>query len=473
MIFNSLGFLAFFAVVLALHYLPLPWRVKKFNLVLASYFFYGAWNPPFALLLAFSTVVDWRLAKGMVAVGDAPARRVLLLASLATNLGLLGFFKYGGFLLGNFVTLLSSVGITYQPPEWNIILPVGISFYTFQTLSFTIDVYRGSLEPGDSFLDFALFVSFFPQLVAGPIMRAAEFLPQCKMPKQATARQFGWGAVLLTLGLLEKTIFADALLAPIADRVYDAVGDAGRLDAWVGTLAFAGQIFFDFAGYSTCAIGAALCVGFVLPDNFRFPYAAVGFSDFWRRWHISLSTWLRDYLYIPLGGNRVGPRRTQVNLLLTMLLGGLWHGAAWRFVFWGGLHGSYLIGEQYLKRIGSEWHWPRRMAGQVFLAALTFGLVCLTWVFFRASTLRDAGSLLRAMIFGAPDHRLALGTEAVVTVAVVTGLLLAGQWTLRHSSVEEGWSRLPRWSRPLVLALVLLILAFVPGDNRAFIYFQF
>jgi hypothetical protein len=156
-----------------------------------------------------------------------------------------------------------------------------------------------------------------------------------------------------------------------------------------------------------------------------------------------------------------------------MLLGGLWHGAAWRFVFWGGLHGSYLIGEQYLKRIGSEWHWPRRMAGQVFLAALTFGLVCLTWVFFRASTLRDAGSLLRAMIFGAPDHRLALGTEAVVTVAVVTGLLLAGQWTLRHSSVEEGWSRLPRWSRPLVLALVLLILAFVPGDNRAFIYFQF
>jgi alginate O-acetyltransferase complex protein AlgI len=472
MIFNSLGFLAFFAVVLTLHYLPLSWRVKKFNLLLASYFFYGAWNPPFALLLAFSTVVDWRLARMMAGTAEGPARRVLLLASLVTNLGLLGFFKYGGFLLANFVALLASMGISYQPPEWSIILPVGISFYTFQTLSFTIDVYRRQLEPGDSFLDFALFVSFFPQLVAGPIVRAADFLPQCKQPKQATARQFGWGAVLLTIGLLEKSIFADTLLAPIADRVYDAAGSAGRLDAWVGTLAFAGQIFCDFAGYSTCAIGAALCLGFVLPDNFRFPYAAVGFSDFWRRWHISLSSWLRDYLYIPLGGNRDGPHRTRVNLMLTMLLGGLWHGAAWRFVCWGGLHGSYLIGEQYVKRIGREWRWPRQRVGQLFLGALTFGLVCLTWVFFRANTLRDAGSLIRAMLLGAPD-RLALGTDAVATVAVVMGLLIGGQWTLRHSNIEEGWSRLPRWGRPLLLALLIIILAFVPGDNRAFIYFQF
>ena len=472
MIFNSLGFIVFFAIVLAAHSLPLPWRVKKFNLVVASYFFYGAWNPPFALLLLWSTVIDWVLAKGMERTDRPGVRRGLLVASLVTNLGLLGFFKYGGFLLENTVAILGAMGIAYHPPEWSIILPVGISFYTFQTLSFTIDVYRRELAAGDSFLDYAFFVSFFPQLVAGPIVRAADFLPQTREPKQATSRQFGWGMALLVLGLVEKTILADTLLAPTADAVYAAAGQVGRVDAWIGTLAFAGQIFFDFAGYSTCAIGAALCLGFVLIDNFRFPYAAVGFSDFWRRWHISLSTWLRDYLYIPLGGNRQGPRRTQINLMLTMLLGGLWHGAAWKFVFWGGLHGAYLVGERHLRRWGEGWRWSADRLGRVALGGLTFGLVCFAWVFFRAASLGDAGRLIRAMTVGAPDQ-FGVGAGNGITVVSVMALLLAGQWWLRDSSLEAAWSRLPSWSRPMILAGLLLILAFVPGDDRAFIYFQF
>jgi alginate O-acetyltransferase complex protein AlgI len=472
MVFNSLTFLVFFAVVLAAHSLPISWRMKKANLLVASYLFYAGWNPPFALLLAWSTVVDWLVAKRLQVTERPAARRALIVASLVVNLGLLGFFKYGDFLLQNTVALLASLGIAYHPPEWSIVLPVGISFYTFQTLSFTIDVYRRELEPGDSFLDFALFVSFFPQLVAGPIVRAAAFLPQCREPKRATSRQFGWGLALLGIGLVQKTILADGLLGPVADRVYDAAGLAGPVDAWIGTLAFAGQIFFDFSGYSTCAIGAALCLGFVLPDNFRFPYAALGFSDFWRRWHVSLSTWLRDYLYIPLGGSRRGPRRTQVNLMLTMLLGGLWHGAAWRFVVWGGLHGAYLTSERHLRRLGKDWRWPLRPGGRLLLAGATFVMVCLAWVFFRAQSIADAAHLIRAMTVGAPD-RLGVGPERAATVLAVTALLLAGHWWLRDSSLEEKWSRLPSWSRPLVLAAILLVLAFVPGDDRAFIYFQF
>ena len=245
---------------------------------------------------------------------------------------MLGFFKYGGFLLANFRRGLALLGVDYVPPEMDIFLPIGISFYTFQTLSYTIDVYRGHTRPWPSFLDFAMFVTFFPQLVAGPIVRAAEFLPQCVTPKRANAHQLGWGASLLVLGIFEKVVLADGVMAPVVDTVYGSVREAGFFSAWVGTLAFGSQIFFDFAGYSTCAIGAGLSLGFVLPDNFRFPYAAVGISDFWTRWHISLSSWLRDYLYIPLGGNRQGLVRTQANLMVTMLLGGLWHGAAWRFV---------------------------------------------------------------------------------------------------------------------------------------------
>jgi alginate O-acetyltransferase complex protein AlgI len=332
MVFNSLTFVVFFAVVLALHAMPFAWRTKKFNLLIASYLFYAAWNPPFVVLLWLSTVIDWWMAALIHRSERVARRRALLAVSLLVNLGLLGYFKYGEFLLQNWQALLGSFGVAWTPPAWDIVLPVGISFYTFQTLSYTLDVYLRRAPPTRSLLDFSLFVTFFPQLVAGPIVRTGDLVPQFAQPRRATSTQFGYGLMLITLGLFEKVVLADGFLAPAVEGVYGMPTAPGALDAWIATLAFSGQIFCDFAGYSLIAIGTALCLGFHLPDNFRFPYAAIGFSDFWRRWHISLSTWLRDYLYIPLGGNRHGPTRTVGALMGTMLLGGLWHGASWTFV---------------------------------------------------------------------------------------------------------------------------------------------
>ncbi|HEY9382605.1 MAG TPA: MBOAT family O-acyltransferase [Gemmatimonadales bacterium] len=473
MVFNSLTFLVFFAIVLIVYHGPLSWTQRKFFLLVASYLFYAAWNPPFVLLLMGSTVIDWLVAKRLAVTERPAARKALLLISLGFNLGVLGFFKYGGFLLDNFTRLMAQIGVQYQPPHWNIILPIGISFYTFLTLSYTIDVYRRELQPGKSFLDFAFFVTFFPHLVAGPILRAADFLPQCVEPRKATQDQLGWGLALMVIGLFEKVVLADALMAPTADHVYAAVSRAGFLDAWAGTLAFSGQIFLDFAGYSTCAIGAALCLGFVLPDNFRFPYAAIGFSDFWRRWHISLSTWLRDYLYIPLGGNRGGESKARRNLMLTMLLGGLWHGASWRFVAWGGLHGSYLVLERMARRLWGGAAWLSLRAVRVGLGLLTFATVCLTWVFFRAHSFGDARVLLTTMLSGAGSDQLVLGAGNVLGVAAVTLFLLGAHWWMRDTSLEARWEVIPWWGRSLVLATLLLALVLVPGEDRAFIYFQF
>lgn len=306
MSFNSLTFAVFFIVVLGIYRAMTNWRGQKYLLIVASYVFYAAWNPPFVVLLLFSTILDWWLARRIAASGTRAGRRGLLVASLVSNLGFLGFFKYGAFLLDNFSRVLALAGVTYTPPAPDIVLPVGISFYTFQSLSYTFDVYRRRIRSDWSFSDYTLFVSFFPQLVAGPIVRASEFLSQLTTPRRASADQMGWGLNLLVLGLFHKVVLADSIFAPVVDTVYGAPAKHGAVDTLAAVLGFSGQIYYDFAGYSLCAIGAALCFGFVLPDNFRYPYAAIGFSDFWRRWHISLSSWLKDYLYIPLGGNRCG-----------------------------------------------------------------------------------------------------------------------------------------------------------------------
>jgi len=272
-LFNSLTFVAFFVLVLALHNAPLPWRVKKTNLLLASYIFYAAWNPPFVILLWLSTIVDWHVAKRIFREERLGRRRGLLVISVLLNLGLLGYFKYGGFLLENWAALMSTVGVTWTAPSWSIVLPVGISFYTFQTMAYSLDVYLRRAEPTRSFLDFALFVTFFPQLVAGPIVRPTHLIPQFAKPVRATRNQLIWGLALLTLGLFEKIVLADGALAPAADAVFSAKESLSFTDAWLGTLAFSGQIFSDFAGYSTAAIGIALCLGFSLPNNFKYPMA--------------------------------------------------------------------------------------------------------------------------------------------------------------------------------------------------------
>ena len=469
MLFNSLTFLVFFVLVFGF-YLVIPgWTARKRLLLVASYLFYAAWNPPYIVILLFSTSLDWWLARKIWQSGNDRVRRGLLILSLVSNLGLLGFFKYGGFLLQNFQWLLTGIGVHYQPPSMDIILPVGISFYTFASLSYTIDVYRREVKGDWGFLDYALFVSFFPHLVAGPIVRARQLLPQFIEPRKPNADQIGWGLTLVCLGLFSKAVLADAIFAPVVDAVY--ANSVAAVDAWAGVLGFSGQIYCDFSGYSLCAIGLALCFGFEFPDNFRYPYAARGFSDFWRRWHMTLSSWLRDYLYIPLGGNQSGSARTYVNLLLTMLIGGLWHGASWMFVLWGGLHGMYLAAERKLRawRPGAallERH------GDIGLTLVTFLIVTLTWIPFRAKDPATAGKVFGALFNF--DVAPMPGRTPILLCYVMMAVLLAWHLANRDGSLEERFSKLGSVTQAAALggALVAIFLC-SGGDERAFIYFQF
>jgi alginate O-acetyltransferase complex protein AlgI len=473
MLFNSLTFVVFFAVVVTAYWTIRSWEARKNLLLVASYLFYGAWNPPFALLLFATTALDFYLG-GRIARAEAPgSRKAWMWASVAANLSVLGFFKYGNFLLENFQWLLAQVGIAYQPPHLDLFLPIGISFYVFHSLSYTLDVYRRVCEPTKSLRDFTLAVSFFPQLVAGPIVRAADFLPQLVAPPQPKPGRFGWGLLLMTLGLFEKTVLADTLLAASADNVFAYGGPLKSLDAWTGVLAFSGQIFFDFAGYSICAIGAALCLGFNLKDNFRFPYAAVGFSDFWRRWHISLSTFLRDFLYIPLGGNRSGPARAAVNLMIVMVIGGLWHGAAWTFVVWGLIHGGLLVVERGLKAATGEAAWTQTSIVRFGVGLCTFVAVCFAWAFFRATDFPTASRLVQAMAGVLQGGDTLLGTREIIQVFAVTAGLLLAHWCLRDTSLEAVVARMPRWLTVGTWTVMLSAVLLTQGSGNAFIYFQF
>lgn len=471
MLFNSLGFFAFFAVVLIFYYLiPLSWKQKKIVLLLASYVFYGLWNPPLILLLWISTLVDWTAGKQLSKLESKAKRRFWLLLSICVNLGFLAFFKYGNFLLENFQQILALFEQDYQPPKWDILLPMGISFYTFQTMSYTIDLYKRKIEPARTFLDFSLYVTFFPQLVAGPIVRSEGLIPQFYTPKRATEKAFFLGFLLLTIGLFEKMVFADSLLSPVVDQVFGSSEALLGLDAWTGVLAFSGQIFFDFAGYSLCAIGIAMMLGFQLPDNFRYPYGAIGFSDFWGRWHISLSTWLRDYLYIPLGGNRKGMGRTYVNLMFTMLLGGLWHGAAWTFVVWGFLHGLYLIIE---RAINSRFTLKRKgVLLNLILAFLTFTAVNITWVFFRAEDFDSAWRLLLSLFYVHGEEPLLTTNFMVLTLGLMTAVFFV-QFAMRKYTLAKIIGYSPRWLLILIWGIMFFALLTVQSSGEQFIYFQF
>jgi len=474
MLFNSLIFVVFFIIVVTLHYSLKNWSTQKKLLLVASYLFYAAWNPPFVLLLWLSTIVDWYAAKNIESAQNKSSKKFWLSISLLMNLGLLGFFKYGNFALESLTAGLGLMGMQVQWAAMDIILPVGISFYTFQTLSYTLDVYRGHLKTSNSFLDFALYVTFFPQLVAGPIVRATDFLPQCETPKRANASQFSWGLYFMCLGLFQKVVLADVMLAPAADAVFNwTKGPLAPLDSWIGTLAFSGQIFFDFAGYSTCAIGVALCLGFVIPDNFKFPYAAIGFSDFWRRWHISLSGWLRDYLYISIGGNKHGAARTFLNLMITMLLGGLWHGASWTFVAWGALHGLYLIVERAIQLIFKNTNITSKRSARVLIRLVTFFFVTISWVFFRSQSFEKVMLTLLAMFGGIADGAQILATIEIYKVATVILLLVGCHWYMRESHIEFFMEKLPKWSIALLWGLMIFAIIIAQGGNNAFIYFQF
>jgi alginate O-acetyltransferase complex protein AlgI len=473
MLFNSLTFVVFFVVVVTAYWSMRSWNARKNLLVVASYIFYGAWNPPFAALLFSTTAMDFWLGARIAKAKGRHARRVWLVASVCMNLSMLGFFKYGNFLLENFQWLMAHIGVLYQPPHLDILLPVGISFYTFHSLSYTLDVYRGVMQPTKSLRDFVLAVSFFPQLVAGPIVRAGDFLPQLLAPPKPQTGRFLWGLALMTLGLFEKVVLADTMLAGSADKIFSYGGPLIALDSWMGVIAFAGQIFFDFAGYSTCAIGAALCLGFHLKNNFRFPYAAIGFSDFWQRWHISLSTFLRDYLYFPLGGNRVGWARAAINLVIVMFLGGLWHGAAWTFVVWGLLHGFYLVIEHVLRAFFGNKTWTDTFAVKVLLGLVTYFAVCLAWVFFRASDFTTATRMLRGMFGGHAHGDAILATREMLQIGIVTFFMILAHWSLREISIEQAVERLPRWLVTTAWAVMACAIILNQGSSNAFIYFQF
>lgn len=474
LIFNSLLFLIFLVVVLLFfHGLPLPWRHRKLGMVVINALFFASFYPPYTLLLLFSTLLDFWVGAALHKSNSPVKRRLLLITSLGVNLGLLGAFKYADFFLDTLSQLAITLGIQLDLPPTGVLLPIGISFYTFQTLSYTLDIYRKRIEPADNFVDFGFFVSFFPQLVAGPIVRAHEFLPQLLKPPRVTPNMMAWGLMLLILGLFEKVVLADTVFAPVADQVFLSPEKATSLDAWLGAMAFSGQIFFDFSGYSTCAIGTALCFGFALPANFRFPYGAIGFSDFWHRWHITLSSWLRDYLYIPLGGSRHGLPRTLMALMLTMFLGGLWHGAAWTFVAWGLVHGGFLVVERLVKtvwtRVNAPVFWLTRACGGV----ITYGLVTMAWVLFRAQTFGDAQVLLaRMMTFSGAETSL-LKPVMAWFVSGCAVLMVTTHFLLRRTSLEAVANRLPAWALSGIVVLCIVALMMFRGEMSGFIYFQF
>lgn len=484
MSFNSFSYALFLPLVLVVTQL-LRHRITARNafLLAASYFFYGSWDWRFLSLIWISTVIDyvcgrlldWKDEGVPVPAAARPRRKAILLVSLLCNLGLLGFFKYYGFFVESAVSFLARIGLQTHLPSLNIILPVGISFYTFQTLSYTIDVYYGKLRAERSLLNFALFVAFFPQLVAGPIERARDLLPQMRVYRPVTREAFYSGFYLIGWGLFKKVVIADNA-AILANDVFGWASPDG-FASLIGVYAFALQIYCDFSGYSDIARGTARCMGFDLMLNFNLPYAAVNPSDFWRRWHISLSTWLRDYLYIPLGGNRRGARRTYINLMLTMVLGGLWHGAAWTFVFWGLYHGLLLCVHRVLQPGLDRWIAPlnEKCAGVWFAARVFvfFHLTCISWLLFRAESIGQAWSMFRAVM---TDWTLGgqVGLSAMMQVGVCAAGLVCIQIAQHVKKDMDVVLHSPLPVRALLYLAGMLGFIFL-GEygGQSFIYFQF
>lgn len=483
MLFSQLQFWLFFAVVLTL-YAVLRHRAQNRMLLVASYVFYGAWDWRFLGLILLSTGVDYLVALRMGREENDQRRRYLMLVSLVMNLGMLGFFKYFNFFADSLHDLLNSMGFQPSPLVLSIVLPVGISFYTFQTLSYTIDVYRRELQPTADFLDFALFVAFFPQLVAGPIERASNLLPEIANPRRVTSEAFGRGVVLCTTGLIKKIVIADGI-APSVDAIYHSAAPSGA-DILLATWLFAIQIYCDFSGYTDIARGVAKMLGFNLMLNFRQPYFATNPQEFWHRWHISLSSWLRDYLYISLGGNRKGRWKTYRNLMATMVLGGLWHGAAWHYVAWGAYQGLLLtLHRAFFGRHGSPLatvrdgferphvRWAGRLKRLVAIA-LFFQVVSYGWLLFRAESLGQVGQFTQSLmhIGVAQFSALSIPKLPVPTVLAIASLFLWDALIERLGpTFYAGWATTLRGA--LYAGMVYLLAFGATTTTSAFIYFQF
>lgn len=467
MLFNSIQYVVFLIIVVTLYW-NLSGRWKPRLLLVASYLFYAVWDWRFLSLILASTAVDYAVGRYLSRETGSPKRKRAVLVSIGVNLGLLGIFKYLGFFVDSATELLVAIGLQANPSSLEILLPVGISFYTFQTLSYTIDVYRGKTKAVENVVDFATFVAFFPQLVAGPIERASHLVPQLK----ATTRKLRMddvinGIGLILVGLFKKVAIAD-VAATAANGVFGAPEGLGATTLVLGVYAFAIQIYGDFSGYTDIARGSARLFGIGLSRNFRQPYLSRSITEFWKRWHISLSSWLRDYLYIPLGGNRKGKAKTYRNLMLTMLLGGLWHGAAWTFVVWGGLHGLALAWERWRGKVRAA-DAPFR-TGDVLRMLVVFNFVCVGWIFFRADSFASAWTiLLRIVTFAPGDERTIVAfIPLLMLVVLVIDVVGRSGWTLQTFA---RWP-LPRQAAVLAVTTIGILMA-SGGEPAAFIYFQF
>lgn len=477
LVFNTSEFWLFFVAVYLL-YLCLRHRWQNYLLLAASYVFYGSWDWRFLSLIWLSTGIDYVIGLKMDQARTQRRRKILLWVSMSSSLLILGFFKYFNFFNDSLVELASVFGWQVDGFTLHVILPVGISFYTFQTMSYTIDIYRRQLKPARKLADFALFVAFFPQLVAGPIERAASLLPQVARPRRLSDRKIVEGMYLIGWGLFKKVVVADSL-ATLVEPVF-AGGPYNGLEVWLALYAFAWQIYGDFSGYTDIARGLAKLMGFELMLNFHLPYFSRNAREFWQRWHISLSTWLKDYLYIPLGGNRHGWWKTQRNLAITMLLGGLWHGAAWTFVVWGGYHGLLLIVHRIAERI-----WPGKEGSadeskkvwSIVKIIIFFHLVAIGWLFFRARSFGQAGEMLKAMFW---SWEVPMGfSNMVFFFAMVLAILVWTQIVQWRRNDLLFWLKLPRMSQLVYGLAVLFVTVYVfmsenaPEIGREFIYFQF
>jgi D-alanyl-lipoteichoic acid acyltransferase DltB (MBOAT superfamily) len=482
MLFNSWTFVAFLALVLPLYYV-LSQRWQNRFLLMASYVFYGFWDYRFCSLLAISTIVDYVSARYMERTDSRRRRRLYLAISVCVNLTMLGFFKYFNFFVGSAADLIETFGFEAHVPTLNIILPVGISFYTFQTIGYTADVYRRKQAACRHFWDYALYVAYFPQLVAGPIERAARLLPQLEKPRRVTAEDLATGVRLMLMGYIKKVVIADGF-AQYCQATFGEPGAYTAVGLWLGVYCFAFQVYCDFAGYSDIARGVSRLMGIDLMENFRQPFLAPNITALWQRWHVSLWTWLRDYVYIPLGGNRKGLSRQLVNILATWLLCGLWHGANWTFVAWGALNGVLLVVHRLMRRDGRPiidyvpatlGQWVRYVPAALF----TFHLFCLGAVSFRATSLANASEYYAGMFGFLPGGRSALtasATEGILAALIFYGALSLVMdfacWVRKREAPVA--SRTTWWVRGLAYSVGILVLALVRqryGD--AFIYFQF
>jgi alginate O-acetyltransferase complex protein AlgI len=470
--FHSLDYFLFLALVLGAYWLARRSSFRFVLLLFASCVFYMAWNPGYLIFVLLSIGIDYMAARGMQTAPDETGRKAWLVLSLTTNLGLLGTFKYFNFFSASVMDVLHAVGIPGAPLHLDVLLPIGISFYTFESLSYTIDVYRRRIQPTRSFARFACFITFFPHLVAGPIVRASEFLPQLEKPPRLTPVEVGEGTFLIATGLIKKIVFADYLAVNLIDRVFDDPIAYTSAEVMIGLYAYTLQIFCDFSGYTDVARGSALLFGLRLPENFDRPYQSQSPAEFWRRWHMTLSTWLRDYLYFPLGGSKVPPVRAYLNLWVTVALVGLWHGAAWTFVVYGMLHATAMVVHRFFyRRSGRTSDSTDILPMRVIKVLGTLHFVVLSRIFFRASSLENARAVMR---------QLAEGSTALFHVTSSTWLLL-GLGYLAHftpkglfDNIKLVFLRLPAPAQGAVLAGVACALMLVATEDVVpYIYFQF